>query len=306
MVDLKLNIPNDFFEGEERYGYYVSPDMKRVWAVEMDLLAEFMRVCKKHQIQWWADAGTILGAARHKGFIPWDDDIDVMMMRDEYNRFMELCGKEFHHPYYLQSGDETCHCHLQLRNSLTTGILKNGLLNKYQFNQGIFIDIFPIDDKIGDAILFAQQCNEIRALKKRVLTYRTAIMGRPLLNFRKNIYAYLKTIAYSIYFKISHTSPNIKEIVREIDKVASKYDTGDTEEICKMILRVKPRRIWKREWFSETIYLPFEMFNLPVPVGYENLLDQFYGNWHEYVIGKATHGAVFFDTDKPYTEYIHR
>lgn len=306
MVELKLKLPDSFFLGEERDGYLVTPEMKKVWAVELDLLAEFMRVCQNYNIQWWADAGTILGAARHKGFIPWDDDIDVMMMRDEYNRFIELCSGDFKQPYYLQHGDETCHFHLQLRNSLTTGILKNGSLNKYQFNQGIFIDIFPIDDKVDDPLLFAQQCREIKALKKKALIYKTAIMGRPLFHLRKNVYLYLKTIAYSIYLKISHTTPNIKVIIHEIDKVASKYDNGDTKEVCKMVLKVKPRRFWKRDWFSDTVYLPFEMFKLPVPIGYEKLLDRFYNNWHEYVIGTATHGSVFFDTDKPYTEYIRR
>ena len=101
-MNIKLDIPAGFFEGEERCGYYVSPEMKKVWAVELDLLSEFARVCKKHNLKWWICYGTLLGAVRHKGFIPWDDDVDVVMMRSEYDKLCEVSREEFRHPYSLQ------------------------------------------------------------------------------------------------------------------------------------------------------------------------------------------------------------
>ena len=100
MVELKLALPDHFLEEEVRDGYTVSKEMKEVWAVELDLLAEFMRVCDRHGIVYYADAGTILGAVRHKGFIPWDDDIDVMMMRDQYDKLQKIGPEEFRHPYF--------------------------------------------------------------------------------------------------------------------------------------------------------------------------------------------------------------
>ena len=77
--------------------------MQAVWAVQMDLLKELIRVCEKYNITYYGDSGTLLGAIRHKGYIPWDDDIDVVMTRSEYNRLLEVAEKEFTHPYFFQT-----------------------------------------------------------------------------------------------------------------------------------------------------------------------------------------------------------
>ena len=75
MVELKIKLPDSFFYEEERDGYWVSSEIKELWAVQLDLLNEFDRVCKKYNLKYILDFGTLLGAIRHKGFIPWDDDL---------------------------------------------------------------------------------------------------------------------------------------------------------------------------------------------------------------------------------------
>ena len=79
MVDLKLDYGKDFLKEEVRCDYTIDSEMKRIWAVELDLVNELKRVCDKYGIQYFADGGTLLGAIRHKGFIPWDNDIDLCM-----------------------------------------------------------------------------------------------------------------------------------------------------------------------------------------------------------------------------------
>ena len=147
-MNIKLSLPSGFLEEEVRCDYTVSKEMKKVWAVELDLLSEFQRVCKLHDLKYSVCGGTLLGAIRHKGFIPWDDDIDVMMMRDEYEKLCKLAD-EFKHPYFFQTEETdpgSLRGHAQLRNSETTGILKRELKFKRPFNQGVFIDIFPLDN----------------------------------------------------------------------------------------------------------------------------------------------------------------
>ena len=72
-------LPETFFEPESRCEFYVDETRKKIWAIELDLYLELMRVCKKYDLTIWADGGTLLGAVRHNGFIPWDDDMDLIL-----------------------------------------------------------------------------------------------------------------------------------------------------------------------------------------------------------------------------------
>ena len=98
-----LQFEESFFEGETRNDFYIEPMMKRCWAASLEVLAEIDRICKKHGIRYFADWGTLLGAVRHKGFIPWDDDIDITMLRPDYQKFMQIAPGEFKEPFELIS-----------------------------------------------------------------------------------------------------------------------------------------------------------------------------------------------------------
>ena len=95
MVPLEeISFPLPFFREEVRNGFYIPTMIKRYWAGQLQILSEIAKLCKKHDIQWFGDYGTMLGAVRHGGYIPWDDDFDICMMRDDYERFFEIAKKE--------------------------------------------------------------------------------------------------------------------------------------------------------------------------------------------------------------------
>lgn len=98
-----LQFTEDYFQEEEREGFVVSSMMKRVWAAQLVVLEEIGRVCQKLKIPFWADWGTMLGAVRHHGFIPWDDDMDICMMRKDYMRFLQEAPGLLDHWYELKS-----------------------------------------------------------------------------------------------------------------------------------------------------------------------------------------------------------
>ena len=151
---IKLNIPPGFLEPEVRDDYYIGAEIKKMWAVQLDLIMELDRVCQKHGIRYSAYAGTLLGVIRHKGYIPWDDDIDFMMTRSEYNRLCEVAKDEFKAPYFWQTeytDRGSLRGHAQLRNSETTCLLDTEYPYKRKYNQGIFIDIFPFDGVPDDS-----------------------------------------------------------------------------------------------------------------------------------------------------------
>lgn len=117
--------------------------LKAVWACELDMLEHLLAVCQKYNLPCWADAGTLLEAVRHRGFIPWDDDIDMVMLRDDYDKLVKVADKEFMYPDFFQTIYSDKHYgnrHAQIRNCETAAIADP----KSRFNQGIFIDIFVL------------------------------------------------------------------------------------------------------------------------------------------------------------------
>ena len=86
---------DNFLKGEWRENYFVEEKMKRVWAAELEVLAAIDEVCEKNGIPYYADSGTLLGTIRHRGFIPWDNDIDIVMERNDYKRFLAAVPGEW-------------------------------------------------------------------------------------------------------------------------------------------------------------------------------------------------------------------
>ena len=169
MVDLNIELPEGFLDEEVRCGYTVTRQMKEVWAVELDILSELQRVCEKYNLKFFADAGTLLGAVRHKGFIPWDDDIDVCMFRNDYDKLVSIADDEFKAPYkfqcfYTEKGYYRGHA--QIRNTNTTCILKSELGKNIQFNQGIFLDVFVLDGVTNDPTALIHEKEYIHRYKK--------------------------------------------------------------------------------------------------------------------------------------------
>lgn len=309
MVELNLELPEHFLEEELRDGYVVSVEMKKVWAVELDLLNELMRVCNKHNIHYYAAGGTILGAVRHKGYIPWDDDIDIMMMRDEYNRLCEIAPNEFSYPYFFQTEETdpgSLRGHAQLRNSKTTGMLKDEFGKIDSINMGIFIDIFPLDnvpDDETDRKLYFEKM--YRMLSKTRIMLNTIYSYK--FHFRKNVLMlfidFLKHHLYRLKYMREHILNKSSVAYNKYQQSAFAYNTHSSQKVVLTPLYIE-RFVMDKLDLSGVEFVPFEMLKLPIPSGYENILNHTYGDWHTFVKGGSVHGGVFFDTEKPYTEYL--
>ena len=234
MVDLNIELPKGFLEEEVRCGYTVTRKMKEVWAVELDLLKEFKRVCNKYDLKYCADGGTLLGAIRHQGFIPWDDDLDIAMLRKDFEKLNEVAPAEFKKPYFWQTEETdkgSARGHAQLRNSDTTGIIKNEYEHQRNnnFNQGIFIDIFPFDTVIDSEEKLAEQ--DLKRMK--LLTkYRETLDSDDFFCFKPWIdesgkrHFNLKKVLRHFKHKLLKDSyvPIYNQFINEI----TKYDTIDS------------------------------------------------------------------------------
>ena len=98
-----MELPKKFYEDEVRDGFYVPAQVKQAWAISLEVVSEIDKVCKRHGIKYFADYGTFLGAVRHGGVIPWDDDFDICMLRSDYERFLEVALNELPTEYAIEN-----------------------------------------------------------------------------------------------------------------------------------------------------------------------------------------------------------
>lgn len=275
--------------------YLVTEEMKKVWKVQLELLEKFIEVCDKHELDYSLTAGSLLGAVRHKGFIPWDDDIDVAMLRDDYNKLLKIADKEFKKPYFFQTpyNDNLFRGHAQLRNSNTTGILEWELnQNKnLMYNQGIFIDIFPIDNVPNNKLLYEIQRKRV-GLNNRILSSYYSSNKNFL--FKTLPRPFIKLIGY-------------KRLYKHYEKVCSKYSYKKDGDVgcISFIYNLHGDHI-NKEYYNDLIDWKFEYLHVKIPREYDKILKKRYGNYMKFKKGGTLHGGILFEPDIPYKEYIKK
>lgn len=307
MVDLKIELPDGFLEEEVRCDYTVTKDIKEVWAIEIDLLMQLDEVCKKHNLKYYITDGTMLGTVRHKGFIPWDDDIDVTMFRDDYEKLLKVAETEFKYPYFLQTEYSDPGClrgHAQLRNSATTGILKTEE-GKFKFNQGLFLDVFVMDNVIDDKKLYEQQKKDAEKYRKRAVKYSRWSTRY----YKQNTWqSKVKGILYPVVNTFLRKTKLEEKNFRKFEEVCKRYNNMETKYVTTLEFSFDIERWGKRlkSYFDKVEYMPFEFIKLPISVDYDEMLRNDYGDYMVFKKGASAHGDMIIDTDRSYTEYINK
>ena len=263
--------------------------------MELDLLRVFLQYCERHGLRCWVEGGTLLGAVRHKGFIPWDDDVDLAMPREDYDRMCRIGNEGLEEPYFLQTAysDTDYHRgHAQFRRSDTAAIRPSDC---YQpFNQGIFIDIFPLDAAPDDRALVHEhrkRCLKILKLLKAKNTH-CITSGRLTLIFRK-----LK--ARWMVKKMGWTT--IYEKAEEEMRALARMPYTKVGELTSL----GEDKLWDKSIFAETVMLPFENLMVPAPKGWDAFLRVSFGDDYMTPIqAPSMHGEVVFDTERSYKEVL--
>lgn len=280
--------------------FLVSDKRKAVWNVELQIMDEIDRICKKYDIKYFLAGGSMLGAARHNGFIPWDDDIDVGMFREDYERFVIICKNEFSMPYYVQTFNNDkgyCYIHAKIRKSDTTAIRKKDWNAGLKFNQGIFVDIVPFDNIPSHTVPRAWHYLCVYTAEK-IFKRHYNYGGTDNHSWRGRTFQMLVNLLYTII-----PEKKMYSICEGILKKYSKKHTKYVGELTTVYKYKKSRR--ERELYDEVIDHQFEDRIYKIPKRYEEILDLVYGDWRTPKPQAPTlHGTTFYDPDHPYTDYL--
>lgn len=286
-----MAIPKDFLSEEVRCGYTISAAMKQVWACQLELFEEFSRVCDKYKLRFWVDSGTLLGAVRHKGYIPWDDDLDVAMFREDYDKLVSIAQCEFQKPYVFQtaySEPQFVRGHAQLRDSRTTAIIPYELYK--DFNQGIFIDVFVMDYVPEDEKEKRRQGHRASMLRDKL-----ELRSNPLIYSAGSLYNLYRAIKYRLKYP---TRKSVVDLYRRYEDTF-RCNKGSDCPFVAFTAWVYTDIRRDKHVFDETVYLDFEYLKVPVPKGYDKLLTVKYGDYMKPSHIPNDHGEVIFDARTP-------
>ena len=273
------NLNGFSFDEEIRCDFLVTQEIKKLWAVEMDLALQLQKICQKHNIKYFAAGGTLLGAVRHKGFIPWDNDMDFLMPQPDYEKFCQIAPIELKEPYYFQKTFALS----RIRNSNTTAFTKRELESVLPpFNLGIFIDIFPLYS-IPDA-----KFSRIKH-KFKIKLLRMARSGErkiKLAEYRNKV-SFRTYFDYKVWLYKLFTCFDSRDAIDRHMNVCAEYDYKNDSAGYFGITSFLPyhkRYMWKKEIFSDAaIELPFETITVPVPRDYDQYLKTSFGNYFELI-----------------------
>lgn len=281
---------------------------KEIQCAALDVLEEFQRVCKKYNLKYFAIGGTCIGAIRHKGFIPWDDDIDVAMPYPDYVKFMK-CSKTELNSKYSVIGPHTCKHYsapyIKLQNHETTFIEKN--VEKYSDRYaGIYIDIFPIFGlpKESKKVWFVEHmCSVYNKINLRMRFERED--GESLMwKITWILCTPMRKLLHYDFFRKKQAEMLKKYKYNESDKVIFCW-----REIPKENSNSCYKNIFFTEDFSDMVEKPFENITIMVPNGYDRYLTMDFGNYmklpplEEQV---ARHPKAIVDLKKSYKYYLKK
>ncbi len=246
---------------------------------EFEILLEFKRVCELEQLQYYLTAGTLLGAVRHGGFIPWDDDIDVAMPRKDYD-LLRNCSKDlFQEGYFFQDSKTDSQFPFyfaKLRKEDTT--VYEAIFSDVSIHKGEYIDIFPLDICPKEALLAKLFFKEIELLS---FVYLSKVSEKYECEYKKWYMLVLSRVCKILPLS---TLSELRESFRRMGAWGGKeyYSTvGGTHGY--------PQERYEALWFQETEYLLFEGVEFPVPKQWEEVLTCLYGAYEKEPEDKTGH-----------------
>ena len=292
----------DFFRDEVRNGFYIPTAIKQSWAASLTVLSEIDRICEKYGITYFADWGTILGAVRHGGFVPWDDDLDICMKRDDYIRFREVADTELPKEFVIHDYERKENHWLFLArvvNNSKTCFTRKHLDKYHNFPYMCAVDIFIQDYLYKDEDAERARCEEV----KRLIAFADGIVDGRF--DRETIDKELSAIEekYDTVIGSLYDEKQTNDIGVELYRLAEQQMARVPEEESDSVGQIFPwilkgQNGLPKEYYEKIVRLPFENTTMPVPAYYDAILRSRYGNYLEIHKVWTGHDYPYFEKQR--------
>lgn len=238
---------------------------------QLIIAREIKRLCDKHNIKYFIIAGTLLGAVRHGGFIPWDDDMDIGMLREDYEKFLKVAKTELGGDFFLQTPETDKNYGLPFAKILLNGTVLVEATAGSDAKKGIFVDVFPFDS-VPESDDGKENHN------KKTYFYKRLLLAK--LNY--NVCAKNDYVKRAVYFalKVMSAFYSHDKLVKKLESEITRYNNSKTEDIVNIggAYGYKKETI-KADWVRDTVEIPFEDMTISAPVDYIKYLETFYGDY---------------------------
>ena len=283
-------------------GYLVTKEQKRINQCYLELLREFDRLCREHDLKYYMFFGGLIGCVRHQGFIPWDDDIDLIMPRRDFERLACMTQEQFgtKAPYFLQNpvtDPGNVESLIRMRRSDTTYIrsvdwecAKKAAVGS-PYNMGLGLSILPLDNVPAAPAMKKLQFAVSGVLTSMLYRAYEPAGEKPFRRLICRIPAVL--LGYKNFFLLRHLPY----------RLCGKNRSG-TVQVFDGLYRSSTA--YQAEDFRETVFLPFEDMMVPAPAGYDRILRQTYGDYMQFPPESKRHPphGSLVSCDTPYTESV--
>lgn len=244
--------------------------LEEVKEIQLSILEYIDRVCEENRIPYYLCGGTLIGAVRHKGYIPWDDDIDIMLLRPDYMKLLSVLEAiDTYKCLSMYNQNDYFYPFAKVVDSRTELIEKN---SDYKIqNYGVYVDIFPVDSLPNDNE--KRHAHYQRILKARQLYYLSLSKKTPAVG---NLLKYPPKLCLWVYSRIK----GWKFWLNKIEELANIYSDGDSEYVGCVVAGYGEKETYHRSLYKE-IKAPFEGYSFSIPQGYDEYLTCLYGEYME-------------------------
>lgn len=248
-------------------------DLDELKKIEFEMLKYVKKVCKQKNLKYYLAGGTLLGAIRHKGFIPWDDDIDILMPRSDYNKFISIISEEENDKYKILTPNNEDYYYFFSKLVDNRTILNEKNVKPIK-NLGIYIDIFPLDGLPNNLCDIEKHAN---LLIKKFKLYQNSKSDTYCISnsiVKKCAKALVKS-PYHIICKIK----NWKKRKKQILSLMEKYDFENSNKVAYILSAYGKREILDKTVFAESKTVVFEGEEFSAPANYNQYLSSLYGDY---------------------------